>query len=137
MTNISIYLPPVNEVWDRVMFSQACVSHSVLGCHFLSGCLVPLVPDRDLPPQTEALSDRDPPDRDLRMVKSGRYTSLLECFHVQFILTTTTHDNTPIKGKIENINKTSSWQKLRSFLLCFPKNSIEQFMHATKVIKQH
>ena len=39
-------LPPANEVWGKVIFSQACVSHSVhrrvpVWCHFLSGCLVP------------------------------------------------------------------------------------------------
>ena len=32
------FLPPANEVWGKVIFSQACVSHSG---HFLSGCLVP------------------------------------------------------------------------------------------------
>ena len=39
-------LPPTNEVWGKVIFSQACVGHSVhregisVWCHFLSGCLV-------------------------------------------------------------------------------------------------
>ena len=52
MTNISIYLPPANEVWDKVIFSQACVSHSVLGCHFLSAS-VRETPQKESPPQTE------------------------------------------------------------------------------------
>ena len=41
-------LPPANEVWGKVMFSEACVSHSVhrgwgvsVWFHFLSGYLVP------------------------------------------------------------------------------------------------
>ena len=39
-------LPPTNEVWGKVIFSQACVRHSVhrkvsVWCHFLSDCLVP------------------------------------------------------------------------------------------------
>ena len=41
-----LYLPLANEVWSRVIFSQACASRSVqrgvsLWCHCLSGCLMP------------------------------------------------------------------------------------------------
>ena len=42
-----IFLPPANEVWGKIIFSEARISHSVnkgvvsVWCHFLSGCLVP------------------------------------------------------------------------------------------------
>ena len=45
------FLPPANEVWGKVMFSQACVRHSVhRGCASRSGCLC--VPSPRLSPWT-------------------------------------------------------------------------------------
>ena len=40
-----LFLPPANEVWRKVLFSEVCVSHSVHRivspwCHFVSGCPV-------------------------------------------------------------------------------------------------
>ena len=100
-------LPPENEVWDKVMFSQACVSHSVQGgevsvwCHFLSDCLVtcslwgdsvsgPIFILRGLcfwshvPAGGErgslSSTQKPPLDRDPRMVKSGWYASYWNAF---------------------------------------------------------
>ena len=35
------YLPPANEVWGKVIFSQACVKNSVHGGPVPGGCLLP------------------------------------------------------------------------------------------------
>ena len=43
---ISGSLPPANEVWGKVIFSEACVKNSVRGGAWSGGCLVPGVPGR-------------------------------------------------------------------------------------------
>ena len=45
---ISGSLPPANEVWGKVIFSEACVKNSVRGGGgaWSGGCLVPGVPGR-------------------------------------------------------------------------------------------
>ena len=82
---IEILLPAANEVWGKVIFSHACVSHSVhwgggvsLSCHFLSGCLIQrrggcLCPG-GLRPERSLLGDP------LRNQKSGQYASYSNAF---------------------------------------------------------
>ena len=37
----AVLLPPANEVWGKVIFSQACVKNSVRGGAWSGGCLLP------------------------------------------------------------------------------------------------
>ena len=89
-------LPPANEVWGKVMFSQVCVNHSVHGGGSLSRGhprpsqteihidTDPLTetsgqrPPGQRPPWTETLLDRDPLDRDPLYGKERMVRILLE-----------------------------------------------------------
>ena len=80
-----MFLPPANKVWGKVMFLQACVSHSVHGGHLydVTSCLaiwyhVPSGGSQSLVP-SEAPEQKLPPlDRDLYGEERAIHI-LLEC----------------------------------------------------------
>ena len=61
---VRLLLPPANEVWGKVIFSQACVKNSVHreGCLLPGGggCLLRGVPGGDLPGTTTAAGGTHP-----------------------------------------------------------------------------
>ena len=89
--NFSVYLPPANEVWGKVIFSVACVKNSVhrgdlpqcmLGYHSRSRHPPPS-PEQSLPPQEQTpLGSRHPPEQTSPgAVHAGRYRQQAGSIH--------------------------------------------------------
>ena len=122
-----MFLPPANEVWGKVIFSETCVKNSVDGGG-LPQCMLGYPPGSRHPLSRQPPGAGTPPHRsracwEIRST-SGRYASYWNAFLFKIIFLAKSHVGTPGRSVphprriLDQINKISTQSKTAKIQDC-------------------